>query len=125
MELLFESTKSFEKELSKFQAKDKKSIIKKINMYCSLLGNEDKSEFYKNTSQPFKAMLKQNDSSTLYVLRVGHDIRVVLTVDDDPIFNQIIITLMRVIRHSDMDKAYKGVMESLYQEKLNSNFGDI
>ena len=120
MELLFESTKSFEKELSKFQGREKKAIIDKINMQCLLLENEDKSEFYKKATQPFKVILKQNDSSTLYVIRVSRDIRVILTVDDDPIFNQIVITLMRVIRHSDMDKAYKNVMESLYQERLKS-----
>ena len=49
----------------------------------------------------------------------------ILTVDDDPIFGQIIITLMKLVRHSDIEKGYKSVMESLYQNRLNSDLGDM
>ncbi|AUB34373.1 hypothetical protein COO91_00193 [Nostoc flagelliforme CCNUN1] len=44
-----------------------------------------------------------------------------MTVDEDPIFGQVIFTLFRVVKHDDLDKAYKSVAESLYQGLLHQN----
>jgi len=119
MELLFESTKSFEKELSKFSGSTKNKIVEKLNCYCSLLESEDKSLFYKNAYQPIR--FKGRSDSSLYALKIDRDIRIILTVDEDPIFEQIIITLLHVVRHSSLDKVFKGIAESLYQQRLNGD----
>jgi hypothetical protein len=58
--------------------------------------------------------------STLYSMKVGHNLRILLAVDDDPLFDQTIFTLLRVIQHKDLSKAYKGIAESLYQSTLIS-----
>jgi hypothetical protein len=42
-----------------------------------------------------------------------------LSVDEDPIFGQVIFTLFRVVKHDDLDKAYKSVAQSLYQDLLH------
>ncbi|MEH2320212.1 hypothetical protein [Nostoc sp.] len=44
-----------------------------------------------------------------------------MAVYEDPIFGQVIFTLFRVVKHDDLDKAYKGVAESLYQELVHHN----
>jgi hypothetical protein len=41
---------------------------------------------------------------------------VILAIDEDPIFEQIILTLFRVFKHGDLEKVYKSIAESLYQE---------
>jgi hypothetical protein len=46
---------------------------------------------------------------------------VILTVDEDPIFGQVIFTLFRVIQCDDLEQAYKSVAESLYQDLLHQN----
>ena len=56
--------------------------------------------------------------SSLYTLRVSQKLRVVLAVDEDPIFGQAIFTLFRAIQHDELDRAYKAVAESLYQDLL-------
>ncbi|HIF5693432.1 hypothetical protein [Vibrio parahaemolyticus] len=118
MELLFESTKNFEKEISKFPNETKEKIIYKLNYYCSLL-ESDTSEFYKNVYQPIK--FKGSSESSLYTLKVDRDIRIILTVDEDPIFEQVIITLLHVVRHSSLEKTFKSIAESLYQKHLNGD----
>ncbi len=119
MSLRFESTKKFEKELSKFSAMDRKQIILKLNQYSQLL-ESDPGGFYKKAYQPMKLILKGNHKSSLYALRVNRDIRVLMTVDEDPLFDQVLITLLHVVRRSDLNKAFKGIAESIYQKELNS-----
>ena len=118
MDLLFESTKKFEKELKKFTDRDKHLIVGKINQYCAFLLNEPK-QFYSRAFKPCRLHLTGEYEDSLYALRVNKDIRVVLTVDEDPLFEQIIITLLHVARHSTINKVYKGIAESLYQKTLD------
>jgi len=46
---------------------------------------------------------------------------VIWAVDEDPIFGQIIFTLFRAVKHDDLDRAYQGVAESLYQDMIHHN----
>ncbi len=55
------------------------------------------------------------------MLKVSQKLRVILTVDEDPIFGQIIFTLFRAIQHQDLNKAYNSVAESLYQDFLHKD----
>jgi hypothetical protein len=41
---------------------------------------------------------------------------VILTVDEDPIFGQVIFTLFRAVNPDEVESAYQDVSESLYQE---------
>ncbi len=45
----------------------------------------------------------------------------ILAIDEDPIFGQVIFTLFRVIKRDDLDEAHKSVSESLYQELLHQD----
>jgi len=119
MELLFEATKKFEKDLSEFEKKDKEKVLKKLNYYCNYLLS-DKNIFYSNVLKPKIFMLRDDLQQTLYSMRISVDIRVILTVDEDPLFEQIIITLFRVVRHAQLDKAFKSIGESLYQQLLTN-----
>lgn len=117
MELVFESTKQFEKDLLNFEKKDQARIIEKLNYQCGNLLN-DRSSFFKKVSIPFKFKLKDDLQPSLYCMRISPKIRIILTMDEDPLFNQIIITLIRVVSRAEIDKAYKSIGESLYQKLL-------
>ena len=118
MDILIESTKKFEKDLRKLSEDQKAIVIKTINDCASLLPTQ-KAEVYQRLLRrlPLPANLNNYESS-LYRLRVRL-LRVILTVDEDPIFGQVIFTLFRVVKVQDFEKAYKGVAESLYQELLH------
>lgn len=62
--------------------------------------------------------------SSLYVLRASPQIRVILTIEEDPLFDQKIVTLFRVVRHDDMDRAFNSIAESLYQHLRSLEDGD-
>jgi len=117
MKLVFEVNDKFEKDLKRLGPPHHRMIVDKINAICSLLKYEPKV-FFQHVYRPLIPHLAKGFKSSMYVLRADRDIRVILTVDEDPIFEQIIVTLMRVVRHNDLDKAFRGIAEALYQQDL-------
>ncbi|GAB4188788.1 MAG: hypothetical protein Fur006_29450 [Coleofasciculaceae cyanobacterium] len=120
MDVLIQSTRDFENDIAKLSEKEKVVTVEKIN-YCASIFPAQKADVYRKLRRlPLPSALNGYESS-LYTLRVSQKIRVVLTVDEDPIFEQVIFTLFRVVKHDELDKAYKGVAESLYQNLLHPN----
>ncbi|MBD2493838.1 hypothetical protein BCD64_18580 [Nostoc sp. MBR 210] len=115
MEILIESTKEFEKDLEKFNNREKFKIVKKLNRYVDLISkNRNLLE-----NQAFKLKnIKFNTEydSSLYALIIDKEIRIILTIDDDPIFDTTVITLFRVVSTEDATQAYNSVAEYLYQD---------
>ena len=124
MELLFESTNRFEKDLKSFDKPDKKRIINALNQYGSEV--RDDPSVTPHRVRPLRIpQLKDVLDTTLYELRVSPKIRVILTLDEDPIFDQIIIGLLRVARHDKMKDMVSGLWQSLYQNMRNKDAEDF
>ncbi|HYW20018.1 MAG TPA: hypothetical protein VE956_12045 [Nodularia sp. (in: cyanobacteria)] len=115
MDILIESTKDFEQDLEQFSNTEKFKIIKKLNRYVELLSIDTKL-FYKYSTQLRNIRLNENYDSSIYSLRINEKIRIILTIDDDPIFDRTVITLFRAVKAEDAQKAYNSVAETLYQD---------
>ncbi|RCJ16534.1 hypothetical protein A6S26_33235 [Nostoc sp. ATCC 43529] len=120
MDVLIESTRSFEKDIASLSKDEKAAVVKKINDCASLFPTQKADVYRKLRRLPLPSDINSYESS-LYTLKVSQKLRVILAVDEDPIFGQVIFTLFRVVKHDDLDKAYKGVAESLYQGFLHHN----
>ena len=120
MDVLIQSTRDFENDIAKLSEKEKVVTVEKIN-YCASLFPTKKADVYRKLRRLPLPLALNGYESSLYTLRVSQKLRVVLTVDEDPIFGQVIFTLFRVVKHDELDKAYKGVAESLYQNLLHKN----
>ena len=120
MDVLIESTRNFEQDLERLSNEEKAITVKKINDCASLFPTQKVDVYRKLRRLPLVSGLNGYESS-LYTLKVAQKLRVILTVDEDPIFGQVIFTLFRVVKHDDMDKAYRGIAESLYQEIHHHN----
>lgn len=119
MDIIYESTEDFEKDLRSFTDKERARVVAKINLYCSLLPH-DKAGFFRHAKRPIAPVLSSQSNSSLYALRVSPGIRVLATIDEDPLFDQYVITLLRVVRHEKLDRVYRGLAESIYQKDLLS-----
>ena len=117
MNLLFESTKQYEKDLRKFSPSARDGIIARLNQRCGFLLS-NKARFGEYAYKPHVLQLTGGLDSSLQVLRINPALRVILTVDDDPIFDQIIVTLWRMVQHDDLTKAFNAVAQSLYQHSM-------
>jgi len=114
MDVLIESTKKFEKDLKNLTNTERSITVKKINDCAALLPNHQ-FNYRKLRRMPLSSALKGYESS-LYTLKVSQKLRVILAVDEDPIFDQFILTLFRVVKWDEIDQVYQSIAESLYQE---------
>ncbi|MBD2629357.1 hypothetical protein [Trichormus variabilis] len=115
MDILIESTKDFEKDLEQFTDTEKFRIIKEMNCYFELLSSENNS-FYQNSEQLRNIKLNHSYDSTIYSLKINDTQRIILTIDDDPIFGCILVTLFRIVKAEDAQKAYNAIAEFIYQD---------
>ncbi len=120
VDVLIESTRRFEKDVATLSEDAKAEVVQKINDCASLFPSQKANVYRRLRRIPIASNLNGYESS-LYILRVSQKLRVILAVDEDPIFGQVIFTLFRAVKHDDLDKAYKSVAESLYQELLHHN----
>ena len=120
MDVLIESTRSFEKDIAKLSVDEKAAAIQKINDCASLFPTQ-KADVYRKLRRRCLSSNLNGYESSLYTLRISQKLRVILAVDEDPIFEQVIFTLFRAVKHDELDRAYQGVAESLYQELLHYN----
>jgi hypothetical protein len=117
MDILIESTNNFEKDLSILTEGEKERAIQEINHYAELFPTQREKVYLQLHQLPLPSVLDGYDSS-LYILRISEALSVILTVDEDPIFGQVVFTLFRAVQYGNVDKAYKSVAEALYQDFL-------
>ncbi len=117
MDIVIESTKNFEKNLTQLDESDKTSVVQNINN-CAQLFTTQKTNIYRKLKRLRLPYDLNGYESSLYVLKVSQKLRVILAVDEDPIFNQVIFTLYRVVTPDNLNKEYQSVAKSLYQELL-------
>ncbi|MBD2485716.1 hypothetical protein [Planktothrix sp. FACHB-1365] len=117
MDILIESTQSFEEDIAKLDEKDRVAVIEKINHYASLFPDH-KAAVYRQLRHLHLPSLPNGYESSLYELKVSPPWKLILAIDEDPIFEQIIFTLFRVFKRNSADprKLYQSIAESLYQE---------
>lgn len=115
MDILIESTSRFEQDLSSMSEGEKDIAIQKINE-CAALFPEHKINAYRKLRR-LPLNISGYDSS-LYTMRISPESRIILAIDEDPIFGQVILTLFRVANRDDFNKAYQVVVESLYKDLL-------
>jgi hypothetical protein len=120
MDILIESTKGFENDLTKLSEDEKAAAIQKINDCASLFPTHKADVYRKLRHLPLPTNLNGYESS-LYTLTVSPTLKVILAVDEDPIFGQVIFTLFRTVKQDELERAYQNVAESLYQDLLHHN----
>ena len=118
MDILIESTRNFEQDLERLSNEEKAITVKKINDCASLFPTQKVDVYRKLRRLSLLSGLNGYESS-LYTFKVSQKLRVILAVDEDPIFGQVIFTLFRVVEHDDIDAVYRGIAESLYQDILH------
>jgi len=119
MEVLFDVTDNFEKDLEDFSQVDQKVIEKKINFYAQVFRKNQFAIHIYSHKFLLPVNLPVGFTPSLYVLRINSDIRLIATFDNDPLYNQIIITLLGCVRHQNYEKSINKIFKSLYEKEGN------
>jgi predicted transposase YdaD len=117
MELVYHYTQGFSNDLSQLSEATKDEMAVNMNKYGQLLLTNP-PKFYQHVDQPYPIQLINGYESSLYSLPIGTPLSVIATVDEDPIFDQLIVTLMRAVKADQVMQAYSCVADSLYQDWL-------
>jgi len=113
MELLFRSSASFEDDLSLLDGASRSGVIDRMNaLFPDYLCSRD--SFCSLLENPSDQMLEGGLCSSLSVLPLGNGLSVILTIDDDPIFGQVIITLIRLVPVSESSRVFNEVQRMLH-----------
>jgi DNA-binding transcriptional ArsR family regulator/mRNA-degrading endonuclease RelE of RelBE toxin-antitoxin system len=113
-DLVFQSTKEFEADMDRLTASDRARVAAAINDRSRLILT-DRQAFEADLSRPYNHRLSKGLESTLSVMRIEGNYRVILTVDDDPLFGRIIVTLIRLVEKNSEDAAYRAAASMLYE----------
>lgn len=119
MKLVFDSTENFEKEIGYLDDNERLLIVNEINNYFSLLLSNP-VKFYSKIEQPLQFKLVNNYDSSLYILPINDQLKLIFTLDEDPIFEQIIITLFRLVKNPDSIEVYQETGDLLYHDFLEN-----
>lgn len=73
--------------------------------------------------EKFFSKLGQFDS-TVYCLKVTPKIRAILSIDEDPIFEKVVVNIFALCNPEKMNIEMQGIMEALYQKMINEESYD-
>ena len=120
MNILIESTAIFEQDLRRLSQDRKNKIISEINNFVNLISDGKFNGFHKLYCIPHISDLVEY-VSFLYVLRVSGELEIVLAIDEDPIFNQTILSLFRLTDSIKITEVYQEITAHLYQDLIRWN----
>ncbi len=112
MELVFHDTESFQRDWQAYDPEVRSHLGTEINDCCQRLLYEP-AEFDRCVER-IRPRLAGGIDASLYVLPVD-DIRILFTVDEDPVFEQLTVTLLRAVREDEFENASASVIQDLYQ----------
>ena len=124
MELVFDITQSFSDDMAGLPLVQKEAISNQINLISKSLLN-GQVEFKQNSLIPYNFNLKGGLDSSLYLIKADKDKRMVVSVDEDPVFDKITLTLFRLADRNTADEIYKEVGENIYKELGTSPYFSI
>lgn len=114
MEIQFDITRLFDKDVSQFPPSDQNQIADSIDQYAATYDTEQ-GEDTQQIYQPHPIELPNGLESSLYVLKAAPQIRVILAIDNDPIFDRRLITLFRAVKRDELNQAFDSLAKILYQ----------
>ena len=114
MELSFDITQSFSDDIARLPVEERDRVKDQINLVSGSLLN-GKTVFSENSSMPYIFNLKGGLDSSLFLIKVDQDKRMIAAVDEDPIFDKISLTLYRLVDKAKGEQTYKEVGEQIYK----------
>ena len=114
-ELIFEETDSFLSDWENYSNESRLKLATHFNDCCQLL-LYDEAAFHQKV-ESIAPPLKDGMEATLQAMELDND-RILFLVDEDPVFEEVHITLLRIIPSAEFSTARESIVRSLYQEFL-------
>lgn len=119
MDVRFNSTRAFEKQLGTLTGKERERIAKKIN-YLAELYSADSAGLSRLATPLSRKVLGGYDSS-LYTAKLSHKDRLIFSAEDDPIQGEVVLTLFALTTPDKYSRTIETITESLYQDRFHTD----
>ena len=91
----------------------------KTRVYCFLYHNDRR---YLTQDHYFSKM--GMFESTIYYVKIDLNMRAIISVDEDPIFEEVRVNIYAICNRDSLQREISGIMESLYQKMINDTSSD-
>jgi hypothetical protein len=115
-----QTTAEFRDDLTRLNVEDRTRVMTTLRRNYEVLRN-DRRGFFAKAKRPSAVRLKGGLTSSLYSLPASRDIRIIMAVDDDPVFAQTLVTLFRAVRHDELGRAFRLTAERIYRNQIETN----
>ncbi len=119
--LLYRSTRDFEEDLRGLPPLDRSRVVATINELGTLYAT-DRRGFYRRARRLRPVVLSDALDSSLYMARIG-SLRLIYAAEEDPAFNQLVITLFRIASRSTIYDDWESTVKQLYGDRTKSGKG--
>jgi hypothetical protein len=121
MDVRVDIEKNFDRDVKKLPLLEQTMIEQKVNQLIERLkaGPKDKTSLRLSKLKMKNPLVQMGMDSSLYVLKIHKDLRVILTSEADPLFDEHILTLLNVVSVKELESVFNGLAESFSQSFLN------
>ncbi len=113
--VVIEITRGFDNDEKQLSLSERRGLDKSLNELVESAREQSwPRKLYRSHRVVFPATVAQKDS-TLYMFKATRFHIVILTFDEDPIFNQRIIQLLRIVSIRDSVEVFNAVANLLYR----------
>jgi hypothetical protein len=121
MDVRVDIEKNFDRDVKKLPLLEQTMIEQKVNPLIERLkaGPKDKTSLRLSKLKMKNPLVQMGMDSSLYVLKIHKDLRVILTSEADPLFDEHILTLLNVVSVKELESVFNGLAESFSQSFLN------
>lgn len=126
MQLVFHASSLFEDDLARLSQGERNTVVGTINEVFHRIACEGEASC-SLILKPEELKLRSGCCSSLSVLPVDADRSVIFAIDEDPIFDQLIISLIRVVSPDKVRAAYREAarwLYSLHTDESSPGLGD-
>ena len=113
LELVFQETTLFVEDWHTYPVEERSHLATELNDCCQFL-LYDEAEFSQRVEE-VRPQLPDGLEASLFALSVD-TARILFTVDEDPVFGQLTVTLLRAVQADGYDEACESVIQALYSE---------
>jgi hypothetical protein len=98
MKFELDTTAEYLSDLEKLAPKERTDVTRKLGSFIQTF-KKDRRAFFTHCYRPIKPHLPGNLTSTVWVLRVTPKIQVLFAYDEDPLFDTLKFSLLRIFNH--------------------------
>jgi hypothetical protein len=114
MKFELDTTAEYRQDLETLRPQEQSDVTRKLAKLIQMF-KRDRRAFFTHCYRPVKPHLPGNLTSTVWVLRVTPKIQILFAYDEDPLFDTLKFSLLRIFNHHLRNGDFLGAAAQFYR----------